>query len=73
MLSTLPFTLPALRAAYADGVRPAQTIEEVFARLDAIGDPNIFICLCKREEVLAEAETLGAYGPQRPLGAFPSR
>ncbi|MEM1384650.1 MAG: allophanate hydrolase [Pseudomonadota bacterium] len=71
MLSKLPFTLDALRAAYAEGTRPEDVIDEVFARLDAVNDPGIFIHRRDRADVRAEAEALGAYDPDRPLWGIP--
>ncbi|MGD1924552.1 MAG: allophanate hydrolase [Paracoccaceae bacterium] len=71
MLSDLPFTLDALRSAYAAGVRPEAVINEVFRRLDAIGDPGIFIHLRTRDEVVAEAEALGPYDRETPLWGIP--
>jgi allophanate hydrolase len=71
MPSDLTFTLPELRAAYAAGTRPADIVDEVFARLDAVADPAIFIHLRARAEVRAEAEALGAYDPARPLWGIP--
>ena len=71
MLSTLPFTLTDLRNAYADRLSPEDVVEEVFARLDRIDDPRIFIHLCDQAEVLEEARALGAYDPDRPLWGIP--
>lgn len=71
MLNTLPFTINALREAYAAGTRPADIIDEIFNRLDAVGDPGIFIHLREREKLLAEAEALGAYDPALPLWGIP--
>lgn len=71
MISDLPFTLSALREAYAGGLSPADVIDEVFARLDAVNDPGIFIHLCDRDSLRAEAQALGAYDPSRPLWGIP--
>ncbi len=57
-LADLTFTLPALRAAYASGVRPEEVVAEAFRRLDAVNDPGIFIHEA-REVALAEARALG--------------
>lgn len=70
-LSSLPFTIPALRAAYANGVRPEDVIDEVFARLDAVNDPGIFIHLCDRDDLRAAARALGDFDPLRPLWGIP--
>lgn len=70
-LSDLPFTLTALRDAYAAGVTPAEVMTEVLARLDAVQDPAIFIHLASAEDLAAEAAALGAYDPDRPLWGVP--
>ncbi|WP_404401936.1 allophanate hydrolase [Pelagibacterium halotolerans] len=69
MLSELPFTLSALRQAYAEGVRPEDVIAEAFRRLDAVADPGIFIHEA-REAALAEARALGT-PDGRPLWGIP--
>ena len=71
MIRTLPFTIPALRAAYADGLRPTEVVDEVFDRLEAVGDPNIFIHLRARSALRREAEALGAYDPTQRLWGIP--
>ena len=71
MLSTLPFTINALREAYAAGIRPADVIDEIFERLNAVGDPGIFIHLRDRDDLVAEAEALGEYDPAMPLWGIP--
>src|SRR6056297_1284682 len=71
ILSDLPFTLTALRDAYAAGVTPAEVMTEVLARLDAVQDPAIFIHLASAEDLAAEAAALGAYDPDRPLWGVP--
>lgn len=71
MLSNLPFTLSALRDAYAAGAKPVDVIDEMFARLDAVNDPNIFIHLRARDSLRAQAEALGAFDPDMPLWGIP--
>ncbi|MEM1164244.1 MAG: amidase family protein, partial [Pseudomonadota bacterium] len=71
MLSDLPFTLEALRSAYANGARPEAVIDEVFARLKAVNDPGIFIHLCDQEDLRAEALALGTFDPDLPLWGIP--
>lgn len=71
MLTNLPFTLSALRAAYAAGTNPADVIDEIFSRLDRVNDPGIFIHLRDRESLKAEAAALGAYDPAMPLWGIP--
>lgn len=71
MLSTLPFTTNALREAYAAGTTPAEVIDEVFTRFNAVNDPGILIHLRDRDDLLAEAQALGPYDPSRPLWGIP--
>lgn len=71
MLSDLPFTLTALRDAYAAGVDPVAVIDEVFTRLDAVGDPGIFIHLRDRASLRDEAAALGPFDPEMPLWGIP--
>lgn len=71
MLNDLRFTLDALRGAYAEGLRPEQVVDEIFARLAVVADPGIFIHLRDQAELRAEAEALGPYGPDLPLWGIP--
>lgn len=71
MLDTLPFTLTALREAYAAGTRPADVIRQIFKRLEDVNDPGIFIHLCDRESLIAQADALGEYNPDMPLWGIP--
>lgn len=71
MLNDLPFTLPALQEAYRAGMTPEEVIAQVFARLEAVNDPGIFIHLCDKEDLIAQAKALGAYDPDRPLWGIP--
>ncbi|MEM5585639.1 allophanate hydrolase [Roseibium sp. AS2] len=67
----LPFTFSSLEAAYAGGTAPADIVEEVFRRIEAIGDPGIFIHLLDKEEVLEQAAELGAFDAAKPLWGIP--
>lgn len=71
MLDTLPFTLPSLRSAYADGASPAAVIEEVYRRIAEVDDPGIFLDLFDKAEVLAAAEALESLDPSLPLWGVP--
>ncbi|MGJ8531479.1 MAG: allophanate hydrolase [Alphaproteobacteria bacterium] len=71
MLSNLLFTIPELRTAYENGVRPVDVIDEIFSRLEAVDDPAIFIHLCDREALRAEARALGAFDPDKALWGIP--
>lgn len=66
-----PFTLPGLREAYARGASPADVVAEVYARIESVGDPGIFIHLAEKDAVLAEARALGPYDPAKPLWGVP--
>jgi len=67
----LPFTLHSLKAAYQDGMRPRDIIEEVYRRIETVGDPGIFIHLIDKAEVIAAAEALGAFDAEKPLWGVP--
>lgn len=67
----LPFTFSSLDAAYREGLSPEAVVEEVYRRIEAIGDPGIFICLFDKEEVLEAARELGKYDPEKPLWGLP--
>ena len=58
MITELPFTLTALRQAYAGGLRPELVVSEAFRRLEAASDPGIFIYTAK-EQALQAASALG--------------
>ncbi|MCB1503139.1 MAG: allophanate hydrolase [Bauldia sp.] len=65
------FTIADLKAAYAAGIRPPAVIRETFRRIEAAGDPGIFICLVDESDALAAAEALGDPDPARPLWGIP--
>jgi allophanate hydrolase len=46
-------------------------IREVFRRIDAAGDPGIFLHLAPLAELEAAAEALGTPDPERPLWGMP--
>ncbi|NTJ43816.1 allophanate hydrolase [Agrobacterium larrymoorei] len=72
MAFTPAFDIQSLHAAYSSGFTPAQMVEEVFARIDAIDDPGIFISIADRESLLADALALGNFDPVRtPLFGIP--
>jgi allophanate hydrolase len=58
MITELPFTLTALRQAYAEGLRPELVVSEAFRRLEAASDPGIFIYTAK-VQALEAASALG--------------
>ena len=69
MIEELPFTLEALRRAYAEGLRPEAVVAEAFRRLDAANDPGIFIHAA-REAALEAARALET-PDGRPLWGIP--
>lgn len=72
MLDTLPFTIPALHAAYAEGTKLSDIVKECFRRIDEVGDPGIFIHLFDEADVVAGAQSLGAFDPvAKPLWGIP--
>ncbi|MEM9781168.1 MAG: allophanate hydrolase [Pseudomonadota bacterium] len=71
VLADLVMTLPALAEAYRAGTRPGDVLAEVYRRIEAAGDPGIFISLAPRGRVLSEAAALGQYDPSRPLWGVP--
>jgi len=70
-VTTVPLTIPALHAAYANGRSAQDTVEDVFARLDEVNDPNIFLHLIPKEDLLKAAEALGPFDPAMPLWGIP--
>lgn len=70
-IESLPFTLPALRAAYAGGLKPEAVVAEVYRRIRLAHDPGIFIHLPGEAEVTRTAAALGAYDPGKPLWGIP--
>ena len=71
MSATISLTLCSLAQAYRAGTSPKQIVDQVYTRIDAVADPGIFLCLFPKEELLAEAERLGKYDPNRPLWGVP--
>lgn len=64
-------TLDALREAYDTGATPTDTLHEVYRRIEAVGDPAIFIHLRPMADVVAEVETLPARSDAYPLWGVP--
>lgn len=71
MTGKLAFDIRSLHEFYQDGGTPAGMIETLFARLDVINDPGIFIHLAKKQDLLDEAAALGAFDPAKPLWGIP--
>lgn len=70
-IGTLPFTLEALRAAYAGGLDPVEVMREADRRLTAAEDAGIFIARFPLAELEEMAAALGPYDPSRPLWGVP--
>lgn len=70
-LAALRFTLPDLRAAFADGLPARAVMEEALARIAAVGDPGIFLHRLPDAELLAAADALGGRDPAKPLWGIP--
>ncbi len=66
-----PLTLDAVRDAYDRGATPSDIVSEVYRRIEAIGDPAIFLHLRPIDDVLTEAETLAPRSPAQPLWGVP--
>lgn len=71
MIEGLPFTIGALRDAYAAGLTPAEVMRELDRRLSEIDDPGIFISRFPAETLVGMAEALGPHDPARPLWGIP--
>ena len=71
MSGAIPLTLPSLRKAYSEGIDPADIIEQVYARIEDVADPNIFLCLFSKEQVQSDAKALGSYDPDKTLWGVP--
>ncbi|PWR02691.1 allophanate hydrolase [Meridianimarinicoccus roseus] len=70
-LADLPFTLTALRNAYARGVTARAVMAECLARLADVGDPGIFIHLPPEADLMEAADALGPFDPDLPLWGVP--
>ncbi|KAJ56343.1 allophanate hydrolase [Actibacterium mucosum KCTC 23349] len=71
MRAEIPLTLTSLHGAYAKGTTPSEIIEQVYARIEDVADPGIFLHLFAKEDLLAQAEALGDYNPEKALFGVP--
>ncbi|MDP3072201.1 MAG: allophanate hydrolase [Opitutaceae bacterium] len=73
MASALSLDLATLRVAYATGtLTPSALVEEILRRIDAHGDPAIFIHILSRDALLAHAARLEKLPPDSlPLYGAP--
>lgn len=66
------FTIADLHAAYAAGLDPADVIAEAYRRIEAAGDPGIFLHLVPLEAALAALAALPPFDPvAMPLWGIP--
>ncbi|MGH1412379.1 MAG: allophanate hydrolase [Pelagimonas sp.] len=71
MTKDTALTLDALHDAYDTGATPSDIVREVYRRIEAVGDPAIFIHLRPMEDVIDEAESLPARSGAQPLWGVP--
>lgn len=76
MTQTISLDFHSLRAAYASGnLRPTELIATLYERIAAHPDPNVWIALRPRADVLAQARRLEALSPEEaaalPLFGLP--
>ena len=63
---------PCSAPPIAAGVRPADVVAEVYRRIEAVGDPGIFLHLIRSSDAIAEARGAGPHSdPARPLWGMP--
>ena len=70
-MTKIKMTIPALHAAYEDGIKPMDVVNQVFDHIAQINDPGIFITLFDRADVLKAAEGLGEFDPSKALWGVP--
>ena len=71
MSLALSFDRTSLHAAYEGGLEPAAVVDDVFDRIASLGDPGIFITLC-REAARTAVAGLGRFDPvAKPLWGLP--
>lgn len=71
-LGNQSFDIGALHAAYAAGLSPAEVMAEALRRVEAAGDPGIFLHLRGAEALQAEAAALPPFDPvAMPLWGVP--
>jgi allophanate hydrolase len=72
MLENQPFDITSLHSAYANGVLPAEIIEEVFRRIEAANDTGIFLHLFELDSITTYLDALGPLDKnQKPLWGIP--
>ncbi|MBA3041603.1 MAG: allophanate hydrolase [Alphaproteobacteria bacterium] len=72
MTDAQAFDIASLHAAYSAGWTVKAMIDRVFARIEAVDDPGIFLHLADKTSLLAEADALGPFDPAaKPLWGIP--
>ncbi|MEE4378864.1 MAG: allophanate hydrolase, partial [Candidatus Competibacteraceae bacterium] len=72
MLQKQPFDIFSLHDAYRQGLNPQEVITECYRRVEAVGDPGIFLHRVDQQTALAEAAALGEFDPrEKPLWGVP--
>lgn len=71
-LKDLSFDVTSLHAAYAGSMTPDAVVREALRRLEAVDDPGIFLHLRSEDDLVAEAQALPPFDPERyPLWGLP--
>jgi allophanate hydrolase len=71
-MSDIRLDIGNLHRAYAAGLPAGAVVEAVYARIEAVADPGIFIHLADRAAVLAQAEALAPFDlASKPLWGVP--
>lgn len=70
-MAEIRMTIADIHAAYAKGATPQDVIKQVFARIEAVNDPHIFLALADEQSVLAQAAALGPFDRDKPLWGIP--
>ncbi len=72
VLTNLPFDIASIHRAYANGTTAEAVVAECYRRIDACGDPGIFIHLIDSDTSLSAARELGEFDPAvKPLWGVP--
>ena len=71
MQKDFSLTIPTLRKTYANGVHPADIIQEIYEKISGSKDFNIFISLYPIEDAITQAKALDRVDPSTPLWGIP--
>ncbi len=71
-MTQIDLTITSLHAAYADGQSPTEMVKAVYARIEAVNDPGIFVAMVERGSAMQAAARLGPFDPSaKPLWGVP--